>query len=164
MKSLICVRLFATPWTAAYQAPTSQRSSRQEYWSGLPFPSPGDLPNPGIEPGSLVLQADALTSEPPGKSIKYSTCQNKETASHVSSLKSSLSYILVASQGKPCCLFLWEIIPNSQKNCKNGTKNTCILSTQNHLLLIFSHLFYQLSLCLSSLPLSLSLFFSLIYI
>ena len=39
----------------------------QEYWSGLPFPSPGDLPNPGIEPGSLAFQADALTSEPPGK-------------------------------------------------------------------------------------------------
>ena len=42
--------------------------SRQEYWSGLPFPSPGDLPDPGIEPGSLALEADALTSEPPGKS------------------------------------------------------------------------------------------------
>ena len=41
--------------------------SRQEYWSGLPFPSPGDLPNPGIEPGSPTLQADALPSEPPGK-------------------------------------------------------------------------------------------------
>ena len=41
--------------------------SRQEYWSGLPFPSPGDLPNPGIEPGSPAFQADALTSEPPGK-------------------------------------------------------------------------------------------------
>ena len=41
--------------------------SRQEYWSGLPFPSPGDLPNPGIEPGSPTLEADALTSEPPGK-------------------------------------------------------------------------------------------------
>jgi len=45
--------------------------SRQEYWSGLPFPSPGDLPNPGIEPGSPALQADALTSEPPAKSQDY---------------------------------------------------------------------------------------------
>ena len=44
--------------------------SRQEYWSGLLFPSPGDLPNPGIEPGSPALEADALTSEPPGKPIK----------------------------------------------------------------------------------------------
>ena len=62
------VRLFVTPWTVAYQAPPSLGFSRQEYWSGLPFPSPGDLPNPGIEPGSPVLQADTLPSEPPGKS------------------------------------------------------------------------------------------------
>ena len=67
MKSLSRVRLFATPWTVAYQAPPSLGFSRQEYWSGLPFPSPGYLPNPGIEPGSPVLQADALPSEPPGK-------------------------------------------------------------------------------------------------
>ena len=67
MKSLSCVQLFATPWTAANQAPPSMGFSRQEYWSGLPFPSPGDLPNPGIEPRSPTLQADALTSEPPGK-------------------------------------------------------------------------------------------------
>ena len=66
MKSLSRVQLFATPWTVAYQAPPSVRFSRQEYWSGLPFPSP-DLPNPGIEPGSPTLQADALPSEPPGK-------------------------------------------------------------------------------------------------
>ena len=69
MKSLSRVRLFATPWTLAYQAPPSLGFSRQEYWTGLPFPSPGDLPNPGIEPGSPVLQADALLSEPPGKSL-----------------------------------------------------------------------------------------------
>ena len=67
VKSLSHVRFFATPWTAAYQAPPSMRFSRQEYWSGLPFPSPGDLPNPGIESRSPTLQADALTSEPPGK-------------------------------------------------------------------------------------------------
>ena len=53
VKSLTRVRLFATLWTEAYQAPPSMRFSRQEYWSGLPFPSPGDLPDPGIEPGSL---------------------------------------------------------------------------------------------------------------
>ena len=67
MKSLSRVRLFATPWTVAYQAPPSMGFSRQECWSGLPFPSPGDLPDPGIEPGSPALQADALQSEPPGK-------------------------------------------------------------------------------------------------
>ena len=67
VKSLSHVRLFVTPWTVAHQAPLSMRFSRQEYWSGLPFPSPGDLPDPGIEPRSPKLQADALTSEPPGK-------------------------------------------------------------------------------------------------
>ena len=67
MKSLSRVRLFATPWTVVYQAPQSTEFSRQEYWSGLPFPSPGDLPNRGIEPGSPCLQADILPSEPPGK-------------------------------------------------------------------------------------------------
>ena len=55
------------PVDCSLQAPPSMGFSRQEYWSGLPFPSPGDLPNPGIEPGSPTLQADALTFEPPGK-------------------------------------------------------------------------------------------------
>ena len=54
-----------------YQAPPSVRFSRQEYWSGLPFPSPGDLPDPGIEPRSPALQADALTSGPPGKPLFF---------------------------------------------------------------------------------------------
>ena len=61
VKSLSCVWLFATPWTVAYQALPSMGFSRQEYWSGMPFPSPGDLPNPGIEPGSPALQTDAFT-------------------------------------------------------------------------------------------------------
>ena len=69
VKSLSRVGLFATPWTVAYQAPPSMGFSRQEYWSGLPFPSPEDLPNTGIEPGSPTLQADALPSEPPGKPV-----------------------------------------------------------------------------------------------
>ena len=67
VKSLSCVWLFATPWTVTYQASPSMGFSRQEYWSGLPFPFSGDLPDPGIEPGSPTLEADALTSEPPGK-------------------------------------------------------------------------------------------------
>ena len=58
---------FATPWTVACQAPLSMRFSRQEYWSGLPFPSSGHLPDPGIKPRFPVLQADSLPSEPPGK-------------------------------------------------------------------------------------------------
>ena len=64
VKSLSHVRLFETPWIEAYQAPPSMEISRQECWSELPFSSPGDLPNPGIEPQSPALQADALPSEP----------------------------------------------------------------------------------------------------
>ena len=65
VKSLSCVRL-CDPWTVVSQAPPSIGFSRQEYWTGLPFPSPGDLPDSGIKPGSPELQADSLLSEPPG--------------------------------------------------------------------------------------------------
>ena len=67
VKLLSHVRLFATPWAVAYKASLSVGFSRQEYWSALPFPSPGDLPDPGIKPRSPALEADTLTSEPPGK-------------------------------------------------------------------------------------------------
>ena len=60
-----------SPWTVACQAPLSIGFPRQEYWSGLPVPSPGDIPDPGIEPGSPALQADSLLSEPPRKPIAY---------------------------------------------------------------------------------------------
>ena len=69
VKLLSHVGLFATPWTVAHQAPPSIGFSRQEHWSGLPFPSPGNLPDPGIEPRSPAFQAVALTSEPPEKPL-----------------------------------------------------------------------------------------------
>ena len=78
VKLLSRVRLFATPWTVAYQAPQSMEFSRQYYWSGLPFPSPADLPNPGIKPGSPAREADALPSEPPGRSKKSLLMKVKE--------------------------------------------------------------------------------------
>ena len=71
IKSLSRVRLFETLWTVAHQAPPSMGFSRQEYWSRLPFPSPGDLPDPGIESRSPALQADSLTSEPPESKIQF---------------------------------------------------------------------------------------------
>ena len=71
VKSLSCVQLFTTPWTVALQAPPSRGVPKQGYWSGLPFPSPGNLPDPGIKPMSPPLQADSLLSEPPGKAIMY---------------------------------------------------------------------------------------------
>ena len=66
-KLLSHVQLFVTLWTGAYQAPLSMGFSRQRYWSGLPFPPPGDLPDSGIEHKSPTLQADTLPSEPSGK-------------------------------------------------------------------------------------------------
>ena len=69
VKLLSYVQLFGIPWTVAYQAPPSMGFPRQEYWSGVPFPSPGDLADPGSEPGSPALQADTLPSEPPEATI-----------------------------------------------------------------------------------------------
>ena len=64
-----CVQLLATPWTVAHQAPLSMGFPRQEYWSGLPFPSPGDLPEPGIKPVSPALTGGFFTTEPLGKPL-----------------------------------------------------------------------------------------------
>ena len=69
VKSLSCVQLFATPWTVARQAPPTMGFSRQEYWSGLSFPSLGYLADPGAEPQSPALQNRYLNTEPPGKSL-----------------------------------------------------------------------------------------------
>ena len=101
VKSLSRVRLVTTPWTVAFQAPLSMGFSRQEYWSGLPFPLPGELPDPGIEPGSPALEANALTSEPPGKPLllrlllnRFShvrLCAAPETAAHQAPLSLGLS-------------------------------------------------------------------------
>ena len=84
-QSLSHVRLFVNPWTVALQAPLSMEFSRQGYWSGLPFPSPGDIPDPGIKPGSPALACGFFTAEPPGKPMcyftygKYSLTQGKLT-------------------------------------------------------------------------------------
>ena len=77
-KSLSRVRLFATPWTIQ-----SMEFSRPEYWNGLPFPSPGDLPNPGIKPRSPALQADSLPAEPQGKFPKERYGGSLKTISRV---------------------------------------------------------------------------------
>ena len=70
-QSLSHVQLFVTPWTIAHQAPLSMGFPRQEYWRGLPFPSPGDLPNPGSEPSSPALSGGFFTTEPSGKPHVY---------------------------------------------------------------------------------------------
>ena len=73
-----CDQLFATPWTVTHQAPLSMEFSRQGYWSGLPFPSLGDLPNRGIEPRSPALQADSLLFKPPGNTDFSYFLENNE--------------------------------------------------------------------------------------
>ena len=107
VKSLSCVRLFATPWTGAHQAPPSMGFSRQEYWSGLPFPSPRDLPNPEIVPTSPTVQADALTSELPGKSI-----YDKPTANIILNGEKLKAFPLKAGtrQGCPLSPLLFNIV------------------------------------------------------
>ena len=80
-QSLTCVQLFATPWTVAHQAPLSMQFSRQEYWSGLPFPSERNLPDPGIEPRPPALAGEFFNTEPQGspKFWCFSTNQNSDT-------------------------------------------------------------------------------------
>ena len=80
MKSLSHIRFFANLWTAAYQAPLSMGFFRQEYRSGLPFPSPGDLPDPGIKPGSPALQADASPLSHQGSQLRVSSVQSSSVA------------------------------------------------------------------------------------
>ena len=88
MKSLSCVQLFVTLWTVAYQAPLSMGLSRQGYWTGLPFPSPGDLPDPGIEPRLPTLQADTVPSEP----LETSGSRNKSDGKYYAPVDLELNY------------------------------------------------------------------------
>ena len=136
VKSLSHAWLLATPWTEAYQAPPSMGFSRQEYWSGVPLPSPGNLLNPGIKPGSPAFQADALTSEPPGKlpivlvNIYNFLVYNK---GHISLLKQKVKFIgrilgLLVDQGT-----------RPQERCEEGH----LQRTQFQAFTIFSSLLFS---------------------
>ena len=114
----------ATWWTLAHQAPPSMGFSRQEYWSGLPFPSPGDLPDWGIKPRSPALQADALTSEPPGKPIEVSKGA-KELALNIKRGRN------VLSQGKGN-----RKNPRSVLECRNGRKTDPYRLSLSHVVTI----------------------------
>ena len=105
------VWLFATPWTVAHQVPLSMEISRQEYWSGLPFPFPGDLPNPEIKPRSPTLQADSLPSEPPGKPPieYYSTLKRNEILIHTTIWINSEDIVLNEIRGNYCMILSNEI-------------------------------------------------------
>ena len=113
VKSLRPVILFVTPWTVTFQALLTMGFPRHDCWSGLPFPSPEDLPNPGIKPGSPELQADPLPSEPPGKPHElYSTWNSLDQNTRVGSL--SLLQEIFPAQGSnpvllPCRLILYQL-------------------------------------------------------
>ena len=134
VKSFSHIQLFVTPWSVACQTPPSIGFSRQEYWNGLPFPSPGDLPNPGIELGSPPLQADSLTSEPPGKSGKNPYSKHDLILNHFSGVQLLVTLWTVAHEllwpwnssgnntGVGCHALLQEIFPTQGLN-------PCFLST-----------------------------------
>ena len=95
------VQLFVTPWTVSCQAPLFLEFSRQEYWSGLPFPLPGDLPNTGIEPKFPALQTDSLPSQPPGKS------SNREIkTSHILELGPRKKFLVYSRKNKK----VWSLL------------------------------------------------------
>ena len=119
-----CVWLFVISWTIACQAPLTIEFSRQEYRSGLPFPSPGDLPHPGIEPSSPALWADSLLSEPPGKPSERPFVV-VQTLSHVPlcdpvdhstpELKASMSFITPGIRSDSCPLSQWQGLKHTEK-------------------------------------------------
>ena len=120
VKSLSRVRLFATPSTIAYQAPRSMGFSRQECWSGLPFSSPGNLPDPGIEPRSPTLQANALPSEPPGK------LENVVQFSSVQSLSRVLLFVT------PCTI-AYEAPTSMEFSFLTFPKSSCVCQWLRHI-------------------------------
>ena len=102
VKVKVChVQLFMTARTAALQVPLSMGFSRQEYWSGLPFPSPWDLPDLGIEPGSPALHADSLPPEPPGGCIKR-VCEASRIEKNLQIIVNISVYHFISSKGKKC--------------------------------------------------------------
>ena len=111
MKSLSHVCFFASPWTVPWQAPLSMGFSRQKYWSVLQFPSPGDLPNRVINPGSPTLQADSLPSKEPGNLKIYTIHTSYKNRSKYRVF--FLAYISVLEQCvmKSCRTEKWDIIP-----------------------------------------------------
>ena len=117
--AMLCSTL-ATPWTVALQAPLSMGFARQEYWSGLPFPTPGDVPDPRIEPGSPALQAEFLPTELQGKSPHSRACAETREATAMKSLR-------IATRESPCAA------TNTQHSQNKTHMHTYIgLSHQSH--------------------------------
>ena len=114
-----------TPWAVACQAPLSIGFPKQEYWSGLPFPSSGDLPNPGIKPRSPALQAGSLLSEPPGKPV-YVFIDILNTPLFLLLLSLCLSLPLTLSPSHPSPFFLASLPSSPALLCVTKTWNLSI--------------------------------------
>ena len=168
MLHLVIQRLWLSvaPQTGAHQTPLSMGFSRQEYWSGLPFPPPGDLPNLGIKPRSLALQADSFPSEPPGNSAKWDL---KKKGGHESvgiflssrmcpwesSTEDSESLPLLGL-GAACCL--WSHIQRLDRGQEEPSGSSCVLEDegrerQGWIWPVESHhmLLWSMSVCLKNL-------------
>ena len=124
VKSLSPVRLFATPWAVAYQAPLSMGFCRQECWSGWPFPSAGDLPNPGIKPRSPALQSDSLPTELwSNPLVGYNPCGHKKVGHNlVTKQQATLLLAKEESVGSDCSSL------KSNKQAKLVERKNCFIS------------------------------------
>ena len=121
MLHVLVAQLCPTPWTVAHQALLSMGILQEEYWSGLPFPPPGELPASGIEPGSPALQADCLTTEPPGKSLVglIAQCVSNSTKErqHVEEYEKHWNNNFLMSHFYNLCLYFTILMPLFLKVC-----------------------------------------------
>ena len=115
------VRLFATSWTIACQAPLFMGFPRQEHWNGLPFPSPGGLPRPGIEPKIPALQADSLPLAPPGKP------QIKQCFAHKKSLKQATASVTREHGRNAFFRSMWPVKVQSTSDAVGALPAVCFL-------------------------------------
>ena len=122
---------FAAPWTIVHQAPLSMGFSRQEYWSGLPFLSPGDLPDPGIKPPSPSLQADSLPLTPGKPFVDYKALFKEENFLLLSSLlEKTFPPLLCTSNSCPDCsaglfVFCYPVVTKQNFGSEDRTRLTC---------------------------------------
>ena len=137
VKSLNHVRFFATPWTVAHQASPSMGFSRQEYWSGLPVPSPGDLLDPRMEARSPALQVEALTSKPPGKPYReQGLTKNIHKGPYIHRKQPWLKIMVIGMKG--CCWIMQrhrDSWPPEEKNSTQGQRR--VLITQSFCVIKF---------------------------
>ena len=131
-KFLSHIWLFETPWTVAHQAPLSMEFSRQEYWNGFPFPSPEDLHNPGIKPGSPALQADSVPSEPPGKPLIWHIIANNNLDGKCDSTPSPVASTQFSLVHFSCSIVSDSLQPHELQHARPPCHHQLLEFTQTH--------------------------------